>query len=176
MCFISPSVPCSSSQANLQAPINFSFAEPVSDFSADCGLEAPVSVSTVTAANIQPKVVLMSRPPPPAKRRAQDFLRAPLASFVVDDFALQSSLRLSRKIPTSLSPRPDTFTITIADYFILGARLITSATAFADSKAGIIPSVRARNVVASSASASEAGRYSARPASRNAACSGPIEG
>ena len=66
-------------------------------------------------------------------------------------------------IPMSLSPRPEMFTIIISDFFILGARLMASATACADSSAGIIPSVRASTVVASSASASEAETYSARP-------------
>ena len=41
----------------------------------------------------------------------------------------QSNFRFSRKIPMSLSPRPEMFTITTSDFFILGARLITSATA-----------------------------------------------
>ena len=41
----------------------------------------------------------------------------------------QSNFRLSRKIPISLSPRPEMFTITTSDFFILGARLIASATA-----------------------------------------------
>src|SRR6185437_8008455 len=86
------------------------------------------------------------------------------------------SFKLSRKIPISLSPRPETFTITISDFFILGARLIHSATACDDSSAGIMPSVRARRVQASSASSSEAATYSARPESARAACSGPIEG
>src|SRR3982074_3733741 len=84
--------------------------------------------------------------------------------------------RFSLNIPMSLSPRPEMLTITISDFFIFGARLMTSATACADSSAGIIPSVRASSVVASSASASDAGTYSARPASLNAACSGPIDG
>ena len=46
-------------------------------------------------------------------------------------------------IPISLSPRPEMFAITISDFFILGARLTSSATACADSSAGIIHSVRA---------------------------------
>src|SRR5882724_2694104 len=85
-------------------------------------------------------------------------------------------LRLSRKIPISLSPRPEIFTMTISDFFIFGARLMHSATACADSSAGMIPSVRASRVHASSASASEAATYSARFESASAACSGPIEG
>src|SRR6267154_6284287 len=85
-------------------------------------------------------------------------------------------LRLSRKIPMSLSPRPEIFTMTISDFFIFGARLMHSATACDDSSAGIIPSIRASRVHASSASASEAATYSARFESASAACSGPIEG
>src|SRR6266853_3224068 len=84
-------------------------------------------------------------------------------------------LRFSRKMPMSLSPRPETLTITTSDFFILGARLIHSATACADSSAGIMPSVRASITVASSASASDAGTYSARPVSLSMACSGPID-
>ena len=57
---------------------------------------------------------------------------------------IQSIFKFSRIIPISLSPRPDTFTITTSDFFIFGARFITSATACADSSAGMIPSVRAR--------------------------------
>src|SRR5438093_13713683 len=60
----------------------------------------------------------------------------------------------------SLSPRPETFTTTISDSLIFGARLMSSAMACADSSAGIMPSVRASSVVASKASASEAGTYS----------------
>ena len=41
----------------------------------------------------------------------------------------QSNFRFSRKIPISLSPRPEMFTITTSDFFIPGARLIASATA-----------------------------------------------
>src|SRR6267378_5656957 len=84
--------------------------------------------------------------------------------------------RFSLNIPMSLSPRPEILTITISDFFIFGALLMTSATACADSRAGIMPSVRANTTVASSASASEAGTYTARPVSLSMACSGPIEG
>src|SRR5262245_28256836 len=94
----------------------------------------------------------------------------------VDRHPQSPSFRFSRSIPTSLSPRPETFTITTSDFFIFGARLITSATACDDSSAGIIPSVRANSVQASSASASEAETYSARPESFSHACSGPIDG
>src|SRR6266478_3456454 len=88
----------------------------------------------------------------------------------------QSNFRFSRRMPTSLSPRPETFTIRISDFFIFGARLIASATACADSSAGIMPSVRASTVVAFNASTSDAGIYWTRPESLSIACSGPIEG
>ncbi len=70
-------------------------------------------------------------------------------------------------MPMSLSPRPLTLTITTSLFFILGARLITSATACADSRAGMIPSSRAKVWHAARASASDAQTYSARPASFN---------
>src|SRR5579864_3712112 len=89
---------------------------------------------------------------------------------------LHPIFKFSRKIPMSLSPLPEIFTITISDFFIFGARLMHSATAWDDSSAGIIPSVRANRVHASSASVSDAATYSARFESASAACSGPIEG
>src|SRR6266404_6474655 len=85
-------------------------------------------------------------------------------------------LRFSRRMPMSLSPRPETFTITTSDFFILGARLIHSATACADSSAGITPSVRESVVKASNASWSDTAVYSARLESKSAACSGPSMG
>src|ERR1700730_9185084 len=60
----------------------------------------------------------------------------------------------------SLSPRPEMFTITTSDFFIRGARLITSATACADSSAGMMPSVRASTVQAPRASLSDDETYS----------------
>ena len=48
--------------------------------------------------------------------------------------------KFSRRIPMSLSPRPEMFTITTSDLLIFGARLMHSATACADSSAGMIPS------------------------------------
>src|SRR5947207_7464300 len=87
-----------------------------------------------------------------------------------------SRFKVFLKIPTSLSPRPETFTITISDFFIFGARLATSAMACADSSAGMMPSVRASRMQPSSASSSDAGTYSARPPSLSQACSGPIDG
>src|SRR5580700_3526774 len=91
-------------------------------------------------------------------------------------WSLQSNFRFSLKMPTSLSPRPEIFTMTISDFFIRGARFTTSATACADSSAGIMPSVRASNVQAARVSESEAATYSARPESFSSACSGPMEG
>ena len=76
----------------------------------------------------------------------------------------------------SLSPRPEMLTMTTSESFIFGARLMHSATACADSSAGIIPSVRASSEHASRASASEAETYSARPLSFSQACSGPTPG
>src|SRR4051812_9409910 len=94
----------------------------------------------------------------------------------VDEAAYLSNRRFSRRMPISLSPRPDTFTMTMSDFLIFGARLIASTTACADSSAGMMPSVRASRVQAASASSSEAETYSARPKSFNHACSGPMEG
>ena len=65
----------------------------------------------------------------------------------------------------SLSPRPETFTTTISDSLIFGARLMSSAMACADSSAGIMPSVRASRaeyVPASDAEALEATTLLAR--------------
>ena len=52
----------------------------------------------------------------------------------------------------------------------------TTARAWADSRAGMIPSRRVRRAKASSASSSVQGTYSARPVSRSHACSGPTPG
>src|SRR5262249_14145435 len=71
-----------------------------------------------------------------------------------------------RASATSLSPRPDTLTMTSAPRGRLGARLRSSAMAWADSKAGTMPSARDRYTNASSASTSVTGTYSARPESR----------
>jgi len=67
--------------------------------------------------------------------------------------------------PDILSPRPETFTIRISVFFIVGARLIAPQRLHARFRAGIMPSVRARTVVAFNASMSEAGTYWARPES-----------
>src|ERR1022692_4639811 len=71
---------------------------------------------------------------------------APLSSLC------SQNAKFSRKIPISLSPRPDTFTITMSDLSIFGARLMHSAIACADSSAGMMPSIRASFRHASSAS------------------------
>src|SRR5579864_4125554 len=84
--------------------------------------------------------------------------------------------KLSLIIPMSLSPRPETLTIITSDFFIFGARFTHSAMAWADSIAGMIPSVRDSIRQASNASWSEAATYSARPLSASAACSGPMDG
>src|SRR6476619_6523169 len=47
--------------------------------------------------------------------------------------------RLSLRIPISLSPRPEMFTMTISDFLIIGERFRHSATACDDSNAGMIP-------------------------------------
>src|SRR5579884_3579438 len=90
------------------------------------------------------------------------------------DFAM--SFSFSVKMPMSLSPRPEMLTTTTSFFFIRGARLMHSATACADSSAGMIPSMRASKRQASSASSSDADTYSARPVSRSQACSGPTPG
>src|SRR5579864_1177718 len=90
------------------------------------------------------------------------------------DFAM--SFSFSVKIPMSLSPRPEMLTTTTSFFFIRGARLMHSATACADSSAGMIPSIRASKLQASRASSSVADTYSARPVSRSQACSGPTPG
>ena len=59
-------------------------------------------------------------------------------------------------MPMSLSPRPERLTMRILSRPILGARLMASAMACADSSAGMMPSVRASSLAASSASASVA--------------------
>src|SRR5438309_4882338 len=60
------------------------------------------------------------------------------------------------RMPMSLSPRPERLTKRMSDLDILGAILMASATAWADSSAGMMPSVRLRTRTASRASASEA--------------------
>ena len=92
---------------------------------------------------------------------------ATVLDIIVGPVTFSGSLIAAGKLQGWVPSRPVVFP---------GARFITSATACADSSAGIIPSVRASKVVASSASASDTGTYSALPASRKAACSGPIEG
>src|SRR2546429_9359669 len=61
-------------------------------------------------------------------------------------YSPQPIFKFFLKIPTSLSPRPETFTITISDFFIVGARLVSSATTWTDSSAGRRPSVRCKSV------------------------------
>src|SRR5207244_3262230 len=70
------------------------------------------------------------------------------------EFCLKPSARAAAS--TSLSPRPEQFTITICSRFILGAFLTRLAIACAVSSAGIIPSVSERMPNALSASSSVA--------------------
>src|SRR5580700_548842 len=74
---------------------------------------------------------------------------------------------------TSLSPRPERFTMMSESLLILGARTMHSATACALSSAGMMPSSRASFINASSALSSVAYVYSTRFWSYNHACSGP---
>jgi len=76
----------------------------------------------------------------------------------------------------SLSPLPDRFKITIASRDIFGARAINSASACADSRAGIMPSMRASVRAAATAASSVAAVYSARCLSASHACSGQSPG
>src|SRR5262249_41160093 len=71
----------------------------------------------------------------------------------------------------SLSPRAERQTSTSS-----ASRSSARASAWELSSAGMIPSVSARRWNAASASSSVHGRYSARPESRSAACSGPTPG
>src|SRR5262249_50542194 len=76
----------------------------------------------------------------------------------------------------SLSPRPDRLITTTESLVRRGARLRSRAIACADSKAGMMPSVRASHTNESSASRSVTGAYSARPLSLKYECSGPTPG
>src|SRR5665213_4573815 len=76
----------------------------------------------------------------------------------------------------SLSPRPDKLITSRLSAGSLGARFIASATACADSSAGMMPSRRVSNWKATSASLSVIGTYSTRFWSNSQACSGPMPG
>ena len=84
----------------------------------------------------------------------------------------------SRTWATSLSPRPDSVIITVepAGKASVPALRATQATAWADSSAGMIPSVWLSKRNASSTSSSPAVEYSARPIAARWACSGPRPG
>ena len=83
-------------------------------------------------------------------------------------------------VPMSLSPRPLRLMITVASGpFSSPSRLATSsapAIAWADSMAGMIPSVRLSSAIASIACASVTGAYVARPAEASHECWGPTPG
>src|SRR5204863_7109521 len=79
-------------------------------------------------------------------------------------------------VSTSLSPRPDRLTRTIAPGSSEGAIRRAPASACALSMAGMIPSVRHSRWKAVIASASVTGWYSARPTSDSQECSGPTPG
>ncbi|MNF88762.1 hypothetical protein D3C84_712620 [compost metagenome] len=76
----------------------------------------------------------------------------------------------------SLSPRPDRLTTIRWSFGRVGARLNTSARAWALSRAGMMPSRRQQVWKAASASSSVTEVYSTRPISCNQACSGPMPG
>ena len=64
----------------------------------------------------------------------------------------------------------------ILSFPMAGASFTAWATAWADSMAGMIPSVRLKYSKAPTASSSVTGTYSARPVSWSMACSGPMPG
>ena len=71
----------------------------------------------------------------------------------------------SATVPMSLSPRPDRLTSRCWSGRIVAASFIAWATAWLDSSAGMMPSVRQRRWNAASASSSVMPTYSARPMS-----------
>src|SRR5690606_6199362 len=77
---------------------------------------------------------------------------------------------------TSLSPRPERLTKIVASGPSSSASMTAPASAWADSMAGMMPSVLQSRSNAAIAWASVAGRYSARPVSARWACSGPTPG
>lgn len=76
----------------------------------------------------------------------------------------------------SLSPRPEMLMTMICSRPMEGASFRAQATAWADSMAGIMPSMRLMYAKASTASPSVTLTYSARPVSWSQACSGPMPG
>ena len=79
-------------------------------------------------------------------------------------------------VKMSLSPRPHMFMQMMWSRGSSGAILVTWASAWLGSSAGMIPSVSHDSWNASSASVSVIETYSARPMSCSQACSGPIPG
>src|ERR1700686_2803905 len=65
-------------------------------------------------------------------------------------------------VSMSLSPRPETLRMTRSSRVNCEMRSMRPAMAWADSRAGMMPSVRARSCAASRAAASETAEYSAR--------------
>ena len=76
----------------------------------------------------------------------------------------------------SLSPRPDSVTTIESDFGFVLAILIACEIAWADSSAGMIPSVHVSVKKASITSLSVALLYFTLPASFKNACSGPTPG
>src|SRR5207253_8937005 len=117
----------------------------------------------------------------------------------VFDYDQDFSPRAREYVSMSLSPRPERLTITrslaVNDDNLATdgdpraapacgspegpdseTRSMRPAMAWADSSAGMMPSVRARRRAASRAAASLTAKYSARCRSASQACSGPIAG
>src|SRR6185295_13764100 len=107
------------------------------------------------------------------QRRALLRLRAREA---VGEPAHRVTPRREAIVPMSLSPRPETLTMTIAPSGSDAATFGSAAIAWALSSAHRIPSVRARRWNPASASVSVTDRYLARPVSFRKACSGPTPG
>src|SRR6185312_1124215 len=76
----------------------------------------------------------------------------------------------------SLSPRPDRQTATSSSFFNWPAIFTTCAMAWADSRAGMMPSSLDSSMKASSASWSVTEKYFTRPISFSQLCSGPTPG
>src|SRR3990170_6925003 len=82
----------------------------------------------------------------------------------------------SATVCMSLSPRPERLTSRIASFGMVGAIFIACASACADSRAGMMPSLRHSSWNAFSASSSSTATYCARLLSFSQACSGPTPG
>src|SRR5688500_8321898 len=82
----------------------------------------------------------------------------------------------SATVCMSLSPRPERLTSRIASFGMVGAIFIACATACADSRAGMMPSLRHSSWNACRASWSSTATYCARLLSLSQAFSGPTPG